>query len=259
MDLRSALGIGDKEIVSLVGGGGKTTLMFALAREVALCGGAVVTTTTTKIFKPAAVDTFLIVESDEDKIVSKVTEGLRIHRHITVASEELANGKLRGISPELVDALIALGPVSCIVVEADGAAGRPVKAPNDTEPVIPAGTSLVVPVVGIDALGCRLGPDAVFRHELAAGITGLEPGKMIGAAAIADLVTHPGGMAKGSPAGSRIIPLINKMDLVDSGSEAVVLARMILDRGRGSIERVVLGQLRSTKPIVGIVSSRPAT
>jgi probable selenium-dependent hydroxylase accessory protein YqeC len=174
-----------------------------------------------------------------------------------VASEELSNGKLRGIRPELVDVLIGLGPVSCIVVEADGAAGRSIKAPNDSEPVIPGSTSLVVPVVGIDALGCRLGPDAVFRPELVAGITGLGPGEVVGADAIADLIVHPDGIAKGSPGSSRIVPVINKMDLVSSTSEAELLAQMILDRGRGRIERVVLGQLRSPDPIVSVVACRP--
>ena len=59
--LKEAFGIGPGEIVSLVGGGGKTTLMFALAQELTSGGQSVITTTTTRIFEPSASDTCLIV------------------------------------------------------------------------------------------------------------------------------------------------------------------------------------------------------
>src|SRR3990170_1896622 len=39
MDLREALGLGEREIVALVGGGGKTTAMYRLCRETAARGG----------------------------------------------------------------------------------------------------------------------------------------------------------------------------------------------------------------------------
>ena len=38
------------EVVALVGGGGKTTAMFRLAREMVEKGGSAITTTTTRIF-----------------------------------------------------------------------------------------------------------------------------------------------------------------------------------------------------------------
>ena len=50
MQLSHALRIHPKEVVVLVGGGGKTTLMFRLADELAASGRRVVTTMTTRIF-----------------------------------------------------------------------------------------------------------------------------------------------------------------------------------------------------------------
>ena len=44
--------LADGGVVSLVGAGGKTSLMFRLARELTKAGGTVLTTTTTKIFEP---------------------------------------------------------------------------------------------------------------------------------------------------------------------------------------------------------------
>ena len=50
MTLGDALGVTGAEVVALVGGGGKSTAMFRLAREMVDKGGQVITTTTTKIF-----------------------------------------------------------------------------------------------------------------------------------------------------------------------------------------------------------------
>ena len=50
MTLAEALRMTADESVALVGGGGKTTAMFRLAREVVARGGLAITTTTTRIF-----------------------------------------------------------------------------------------------------------------------------------------------------------------------------------------------------------------
>ncbi len=61
MKLKEALGIKPGEVISLVGGGGKTTLMFALARELASSGKTVITTATTKILEPSSTETSLLL------------------------------------------------------------------------------------------------------------------------------------------------------------------------------------------------------
>jgi len=259
LNLSGAFGVGHKEVMSLVGGGGKTTLMFALAREIAANRSTVVTTTTTKIWKPRDVETCLIIDADEERLISRTIDSIGKHRHITLASEQLPNGKLKGIRQELVDILIGLDEICHVIVEADGAAGKPLKAPNDFEPVIPWSTSLVIPVVGLDALGQRLSPDIVFRQDIVSKITGLIPGDKILAEAIATLLTHEEGVTRGSPNHARIVPLLNKLDLVPQISEARNLARIILRKGLGLIERVVLGQLNLLEPIVDVVFNQQTT
>ncbi|MEE8194090.1 MAG: selenium cofactor biosynthesis protein YqeC [Dehalococcoidales bacterium] len=251
--LKEAFSIHPGEIVSLVGGGGKTTLMFALAQELTSSGQSVITTTTTRIFEPSASDACLIVETSEKKMLNLLLHKLDSYRHITLASERLPSGKLKGISPGLVAALAGL--VAYTIVEADGAARKPLKAPNATEPVIPQSTSLVIPVVGIDALGLKLTADNAFRPELISRLTRLPLGGIISADAIATLITHARGIIKGSPAHSRIVPLINKMDLARGLAEAENLASRILDKRHPRIERVVLGQLQSRPPVVEIIQA----
>lgn len=253
--LRQAFSIHRGEVISLVGGGGKTVLMFALACELAATGESVITTTTTRILEPSAPETPLILEPDEDKMLALLLGELDKYRHITLATERLPLGKLKGISPGLVNRLAELKQASYIIVEADGAARKPLKAPNATEPVIPSTTSLVIPVVGIDALACRLTQEDVFRPEIISRLTGLPLGEIVSTDAVATLMTHTEGIIKGSPSHARIIPLINKVDLDKGLLKAEHLAHKILEKQHPQIERVVLGQVRLPQPVVKIVFS----
>jgi probable selenium-dependent hydroxylase accessory protein YqeC len=257
MKLKEALDIRPGEVVSLVGGGGKTTLMFALARELASGGDCVVTTTTTKIFEPSSYETpLLLLETDEGELMRLLLDSLGEHRHVTLASGRLASGKLNGISPEFVVELAGLGQVSFIVVEADGAAHKSLKAPNPTEPVIPINSSLVIPVVGVDAVGCRLTEKDVFRPEIVSNLLGLPLGEVISPDAIAFLITHHQGIIKGSPERARIVPFINKMDLDEGLSKGRDLADKILAMRHPRIERVVLGQAQSPEPVIEVISQK---
>ena len=254
--LKEALGIRPKEVVSLVGAGGKTTLMFALARELIEKGKAVITSTTTKIFPPSPSETACVfVSNHEDEIIDFVLKDAGAKGCITIGSELLTDSrKLKGVSPFLVLRLIKQPQVGHIVIEADGASQRPLKAPNpEYEPVIPSCTTMVIPVVGIDAVGCKLSEEQVFRSEIASQLTGVPLGEVVTAETIARLILHPSGLATGSPPEARIIPFINKMDLSPDRSAARGLAHEILAGEHPRIDRVVLGQARLFPPVAEVI------
>jgi probable selenium-dependent hydroxylase accessory protein YqeC len=254
---KEAFDVRPGEVISLVGGGGKTTLMFALAQELTSTGELVITTTTTKILEPSSSQTrLLLVETDEDKIVGLLLENVDKYRHITLVSERLASGKLKGISPQLVVKLAGLGRASYIIVEADGAAQKSLKAPSAAEPVVPYNTSLVIPVVGIDAVGCYLTEENVFRPEIVSRLLRLPVGEVISSESIALLMTHHQGSVKGSPTHARIVPFINKMDLDKDLAKGRDLASKILAMAHPRIKHVVLGQAQSPEPVIEVVSRR---
>ncbi len=236
MDLIDALDPRHHDVIALVGGGGKTTLMFALADELIRAGQAVLTTTTTRIGvgEPERFGSpYLLVEPDAARLLRRLPEKIRAYGHITVVSRRLTSpGKLRGLSAQTIDHIAELRPRCITIVEADGAAHRPIKAPAPHEPVIPALSTIVIPVVGLDALGAPLDDDKVFRPEIVSRLTGLAPGKGLTYAAIATLLTDPEGIAKGSPDCARIIPVINKVDSDSDLPRARTLARRILAAGR---------------------------
>ena len=165
--LREGLMLGEGGVISLVGAGGKTSLMFKLAHELAMAGESVLTTTTTKIYEPLPEQsTNLIISGSVSRMLDKAQEALKDHHHITAAFEKLSDQrKLRGFTPEFVQAIWNSHLFRWILVEADGAAGRPLKAPAEHEPVIPDCTTQVVGIVGLNGAGQPLSDQWVFRPE----------------------------------------------------------------------------------------------
>ncbi|MBK7216413.1 MAG: putative selenium-dependent hydroxylase accessory protein YqeC [Candidatus Promineofilum sp.] len=142
-------------MVAFVGGGGKTSLLFALAESLP---GRVVITTTTRIFAAQMRLAPAVVYADD---LSRLGELLDAHGRCLVVGH-VDGDKARGVAPDLPARLLARPDVDAVVVEADGSRMRPVKAPAEHEPVIPPETTLVVPVAGLDALE---GPLAEVAHR----------------------------------------------------------------------------------------------
>ncbi len=254
--LSGALGLGIREMVSLVGAGGKTTLMFRLANELVLEGKKVVTTTTTKIMEPFKEETpFLLLNQDEVTIKKYIHDQIGGKRHMTVASERIGSGKLKGISLNCVEGLWELREIDYLIIEADGAAGRPIKAPRELEPVIPLNTTLVVGILGVDGLGMELNEKNVFQPERISKLTGLAMGERISEEALAILFTHPEGVFKGTPKSSRMITFLNKIDIPDGLKKAQCVAEKIIEKKNLRIERIILGQLKQEPPVVKVIKN----
>jgi len=247
MTLIEAFSIGDKEAISLVGAGGKTALLYALGGELSASRGGVVLTTTTKILEPPPSPSLLqFLASELDDIKNWVAENLNRRQCLLIAAGRLPGGKLAGIPPEWAEEILSLDGVSAMVNEADGAAGRPLKAPREGEPVIPECTTLLVPVVGIDCMGRPLEEGTVFRSAIASRLLNLPIGSEVTEEAVARLVME---WLKGGPGGARVVPLLNKVDLPGGLEKARKLARCLLSVDPARILRVVLGQLQGAPAV----------
>jgi probable selenium-dependent hydroxylase accessory protein YqeC len=254
--LGDALSLGSHEIIALTGGGGKTTLMFALAEELCARGFKVLTTTTTKIFEPAQEQApSLVIEADQGKAMASVKEGLLQNGHVTFAAHRFPEGKIGGVDPQFIEQMAQELLVDHIIVEADGAKRLPLKAPGDQEPVIPSVTTLVIPIIGIDAVGKPLNEETAFRPERVAELTGTTLGDPITPQLIASLIIHPQGLCKGIPRGVRIIPFINKVETAEGLLRAREIAQEVLEKG-DEIKKVVLGRLFFHHPIVELIERR---
>ncbi|RJR36375.1 MAG: putative selenium-dependent hydroxylase accessory protein YqeC [Desulfobacteraceae bacterium] len=242
--LIEALALGPREHVALVGGGGKTTLLIALTRELAANREGVLASTTTKVRRSEAaqVESFRLID-EEGSWRERLCQDLDDRRAVFLGRRILDSEKVQGVDPALLDDLFMEGHATYIIVEADGAAGHPLKAPDSHEPVIPGSVTSVVSVIGLEALGLPMTTDVVFRADLFEKVTGARPGDTITGRCISRLISHPEGLFKGTPPSSRKIVFLNKEDLVRDREGLEELAHLILSDGDLKVERVVVGSL----------------
>ncbi|MBI5014850.1 MAG: putative selenium-dependent hydroxylase accessory protein YqeC [Deltaproteobacteria bacterium] len=244
-DLASALGAGRGDLVSLVGAGGKTTALYRLTAEWTSRGLTAAAATTTKIAVPGPEDPcqLLCAESYEGLAV-----GIARHRSVVLGRRVLASRKVEGIPPEWCDRLLAEGRVEALAVEADGAGRRPVKAPEAWEPVVPAATTVFVPVLGLSGVGLPLTEAHAFRVERIAAVTGLRAGAAMTVAAFGALLTSAQGLLKGLPHGARVVVLLNQADLPGARAVGEAVAGEVLSSS-GPIDRVVVAALQTPSPV----------
>ncbi|MGE5138089.1 MAG: selenium cofactor biosynthesis protein YqeC [Rudaea sp.] len=257
MYLYQAFEIHRKEVVSFVGGGGKTTAMFALAAELVEEGRRVVTTTTTRIFSAQiALAPVHITFQSTEQVLSDVAGALRAHRHVLVIGPPGEGGKAPGVDPSLIDRLIELDPVDVVLNEADGSRMRPFKAPGEHEPPIPTSTTLLVPVVGVDAVNTPLDDEFVHRADRAAALAGVPRGAVVDPQIIARVITHPDGGLKNRPEAARVIPLVNKAANVAQLLVARDIAGQLLRSP--SIDAVAIGAVKNAAMPVAELHRRVA-
>ncbi len=241
--LIEAFDLKDRELVSLVGAGGKTTLMFALAKELQDRGSRVVTTTTTKIFYPTAEESPSVLLGDAG-LLPEIESRLARRGQVTWAAKHLPENKLAGISLQDISALWSSGLTDYLIVEADGSARRPLKAPNEREPVVPSDTTLFITVAGLSALGKPLNEKWAFRPEIISRLTGMALDDPIKPEGLASLISHPQGGLKGWLPGMRILAFLNQADDGPAWEGGRALAKEILGNNN-KIEGVIVSRLKS--------------
>jgi probable selenium-dependent hydroxylase accessory protein YqeC len=202
--------LGPAEVISVVGGGGKSTLLELLARQYEAEGRRVILTTTTRMWPPGqeAGARPLVTAPDLPTLLERLCEAPE--RSPVVGRSVLADGKLEDVPPDWVPALRDLGWVEAVVVEADGSAGRPLKAPAAWEPVVPACSTLLVVMAGLDCQGVPLDGRHMHRPELLAALLGVS----VGAALPDDAPLRASllGYARAVPRHARLLVLLNKAD-----------------------------------------------
>ncbi len=221
-----------QSVLSFTGGGGKSTLIYLLARELADAGAAVLVTTTTMIYHPEVKNRTCdrVVVSPVEKLLKQTTAGAS-GRITVAAAKEIEHGgehKLKGFLPEEIDRVFSADVFDIILVEADGAKHLPVKAPGLHEPVIPLSTRSVFGVIGLDALGTVIDAEHVFRIREFCSLTGKHGGEIIDDEVFTMLVQSKAGLFKNTPPAAQKIVALNKADTMDLTRQGIKTAEYIL-------------------------------
>lgn len=248
--MKELLHLEEHSVVTLIGSGGKTSTMYRLAEEMIQLNKRVLITTTTKIYHLLEdAERFIAVPSKHELVVllqKRVQPG-----EYLVIGRGVENGKIIGIDPDWVDYLATLELFDLILVEGDGSAGKPLKAPAAYEPVIPDSTTLLLPVMGINAVGALLSDDVVHRSSFFTELTMLEEGNEIGIQHYYRAFFHPAGFdLNGECKHRKVVPIVNQVDNEEKREQAVRLAKLFIQAG---ISPVLLTSYRKAPILRGVV------
>ena len=241
-------------IISIIGAGGKTSLMFCLAKELAESGKRVLTTTTTKIFIPDSDQSPRIITTDSvEELIEKSKDCLSRFKHFSAGSKHISDPgktsrKLKGFDPEIIDQLWRAACFDWIIVEADGAKRKPLKATDTHEPLVPGMTTHLIHVTGLDAMGKTLDNNHVHRAKLFSNNTGLLLGEAIDEQSIAtSAVLEIKKAGTVISAGFLSCAFLNKADNLKKIKQGKKIAKLI--KSPDIVDMVVIASLKDKKSI----------
>lgn len=265
------------EVVSFVGGGGKSSALFGLANAIASAGHRVISTSTTHLGTEQAALAPAVIEVTASRLpLEQIARALSQHNHCLLvgpvvveesAGPQFIGQRLKGIPLPLIDELVEksadLG-VAALLVEADGSKRRPIKAPAAYEPVVPQSTTVLISVMGLDAIGRTISETYVHRPELVrqllreampseapnegvlatsfANRAPISETTRVTPAMAAHLLLHPNGGAKNLPVQARQVLLLNKAD----GPTELAAARLIVQNLGPTAPLCLVASLQAT-------------
>jgi len=233
-------------VVSLIGAGGKKTTMYELA---SLFDGRVALTSTSHMFQYDETKVDLVTIDRNSPLEFNLDA-----RVVAYAGPTETRNRVGGLMPSQIETIWRKGNYGLVIIKADGARSRMIKAPADHEPLIPDFTQLVLPLTSGMVIGQSLTSLIAHRVDLLAETLDLEVGDTIKPLHLAKLISSPKGSLRGTK-NMRVVPVINMVDdarIEAACTEAALIAFSLTNR----FDRIVLAELRDSKVVK--VIDRPA-
>ncbi len=203
-------------VISLVGGGGKSSLQAYLARCCAARSMKTAAATTTKIRRPA-------------RFCRTIAECRACWTAGECAVCGVPYGENKLSAPDEATLAALLDEADAIVIEADGAHGLPCKAPAEHEPVILPQSDVVIAVLGLDALGQPV-ESVCHRPQQVCALLGCDMQHRLTCDDAAALLLSQRGARKG--VGSRAFyAVLNKCDDAQRLAQGMEILRILRAHG----------------------------
>ncbi|MFA7533209.1 MAG: selenium cofactor biosynthesis protein YqeC [Tissierellaceae bacterium] len=222
MDVHKVLNInkGKRDIISIVGAGGKTTIMQALAEEFAEEGKKVLVSTTTKLFAHQ-------LEFCHRTFYGSIPEDYGPPRgSITGLGKEVLGDKALGMTLGELEDIYLRGIFHFILIEADGANMKPMKAHGLGEPVVGDFTTKTLGIIGLDSVGKPITDENIHRADVFSRLFGKSIGENLKEEIIVKFVVDKNGLFKNSH-GERFLFLnkANTKSQIESGRKIIKLLK----------------------------------
>lgn len=260
LTLVEALAIPRGSIVSLVGGGGKTSTLFRLARESTRDGCRVLATTTARMKLEELAEMRDVLLWDERDATGETWQSYRPHtaepgwlnQVLEGDSEEVGipaaflgrsvmRDKLIGLPTDYLGDLLSRLTWDMVYVEADGSRGRSIKGHRLGEPIIPLCATHCVIVVGADGFESPVNDECCHRPEIVQDLLGVAWGERLNPRRVAELLGHPRGLLRKIPGDMAVSVYVNKAPLGAKHEASKEFAEEILARCGTRLHRVAVG------------------
>lgn len=208
-------------VISIVGAGGKTSLLYALADCYAGQGYRVVLTTTTRIQSPP--EGYPVCEKEAQ--IRRLLDGGRI----VVVGAPAEGNKIR--QSERVDMARLQALADVVLIEADGSKHLPCKVPAEHEPVLCPESDLVIAVMGMHAAGHPLS-EVCFRKDEAMRLLDLQDeAHRLSAQDMAKILLSENGSRKAVNE-RRYYIILNRCDTLKRQSAAEEVRRLVMSQAQ---------------------------
>lgn len=244
MSLIKAFNIKNKDIITIVGAGGKTSLMFS-ASSLLRKDYKVLVTTTTHIYVPdeKLYDKMIMLRDTKDdnyeNIMKENKNGVYVIGSSIVRKSGTKKSKIKGLNTQMLDKIVPYFDI--VIIEGDGSKEKPLKGWRDDEPVIYDKTTKTIGVVDISSIGLDINEDNIHRLDKFLNIINDDKGKKVNVNHIKNLVLNKNGLFKVCK-GEKIL-FINKAESINDKRNSTLLIKDIKNENSSYIDKFIYGSI----------------
>lgn len=250
MNLIDTFNINKKDIITIVGAGGKTSLMYS-ASSLYRNDFKVLVTTTTKIYVPEHkyYDEIIMLSDEKDDKISRNNIQLikNIKKGIYLVGNNIKNNKIQGLNFKQLDKIIPY--FDLVLIEGDGSKEKPLKGWNDSEPVIYNKTTKTIGVVDIKSIDLDINEENIHRLEQFLQIMNDESPYKVNINVLKNIILNKKGLFKYSKGDKTLF--INKVEDEKNKKNAIKLIEKIKNENSSYIDDFVYGSIFNNEFIKG--------
>lgn len=247
MNLIDTFKINNKDIITIIGAGGKTSLMFS-ASSLLRNDYKVLVTTTTHIYVPDnnLYDKIIMLTHFENENYNNILQNNKNGVYV-IGSHIVNNSKIKGLTFDMLDKITPYFDV--VIIEGDGSKEKSLKGWNDNEPVIYPKTTKTIGIVDISSIGIDINEENIHRVDKFLEIINDYSNNKVNIEHLEKLILNEKGLFKFSK-GEKIL-FINKVEDINKRKNALNIIKDIKNENQSYIDKFVYGSIFNNEFIKG--------
>ena len=247
MNLIDTFKINNKDIITIIGAGGKTSLMFS-ASSLLRNDYKVLVTTTTHIYVPDnnLYDKIIMLTHFENENYNNILQNNKNGVYV-IGSHIVNNSKIKGLTFDMLDKITPYFDV--VIIEGDGSKEKSLKGWNDNEPVIYPKTTKTIGIVDISSIGIDINEENIHRVDKFLEIINDYSNNKVNIEHLEKLILNEKGLFKFSK-GEKIL-FINKVEDINKRKNALNIIKDIKNENQLYIDKFVYGSIFNNEFIKG--------